>query len=280
LHINTGLYCFSLQRTHQNIDRALQLIYGDVPTVSDFIDFPVALTTGSMLRRVIKPHVMFEVNQYKPFMPLPAEHAFALLEWGMNWCIAAHEFTRLILHSAVLVKNNKAIVFPAMPGSGKSTLTAFFSLSGWQLYSDEMAIIEPSSALVHPLYRPVCLKNNSIDLIKKHFPQAQFTPTCRDTQKGDVAHLKALTWHEHSNFTPCEIAAVVFPQYKNGCEFSFYQLDKVEGFSRVIKNAFNYDVMGKLGFETMGRLANRAEFFECQYADYVELSDCLDELVR
>jgi len=78
-----------------------------------------------MLRRVIKPHVMFEVNQYKPFMPLPAEHAFALLEWGMNWCIAAHEFTRLILHSAVLVKNNKAIVFPAMPGSGKSTLTAF-----------------------------------------------------------------------------------------------------------------------------------------------------------
>ena len=42
-------------------------------------------------------------------------------------------------------------------------------------------------------------KKIRIDLIKKWHPEAFFTPTCVDTQKGDVAHVKVLDWHRYQN---------------------------------------------------------------------------------
>jgi predicted NACHT family NTPase len=37
------------------------------------------------------------------------------------------EVQHVIIHSAILGKGNKAILFPAPPGSGKSTLTAYLA---------------------------------------------------------------------------------------------------------------------------------------------------------
>ncbi|GGW53316.1 hypothetical protein GCM10008111_06890 [Alishewanella tabrizica] len=198
----------------------------------------------------------------------------------MNWCVAAHDFSHFLLHAAVLVKNNKAILCPASPGSGKSTLSAFLGLSGWFVYSDEMAIIDIDSQNVKPMFRPVCLKNDSIELMKNWHPSAIITPVCRDTQKGDVAHVKVLSWQQYQQLTPVPITALVFPKFKTGSELKLYKLDQLDAFSQLSRNAFNYNVLGKTAFTLSADIVSRAGIYQAEYSDLTQLATFFDELVQ
>ena len=83
------------------------------------------------------------------------------------------------------------IIMPGVPGAGKSTLCAALGLTGWRILSDEHALIQPGTAQVVPLCRPVSLKNESIEVIRSFDPGAIFGPVSKDTHKGTVAHMKA-----------------------------------------------------------------------------------------
>lgn len=275
--INTGLYTFELVSDVPQVLSSAEMIYGDAETSSKPADFAAKIVFDSIVRRIIKPQVTFYSDQHSPFKPLPVSQATAVFEWGMNWCIAAHEFGKLIIHAAVLVKNGKAIIFPALPGSGKSTLTAYLGLSGWSTYSDEMAIIDIDSGLVLPMYRPVCLKNNSIDLVKSWYPDSQFTSTCKDTQKGDVAHVKVSNWSQYCSFEPVPIIGVVFPKYNADSELTIYQLSQLEAFATLSRNAFNYNVLGSRGFEAVHRVIQNSRHFEIKYNDVEEVNAFLTE---
>jgi HprK-related kinase A len=278
--INCGQYSFDLQTTLSSVQYCAKLIYGDAPESDTVSDFRIFLRSGNFLRRIVRPQVTFACDQHIPFKPLPLNQSYALLEWGMNWCVAAHEFSRFLLHSAVLVKNNRAILCPAAPGSGKSTLSSYLGLSGWSVYSDEMAIIDMDSGYVLPMFRPVCLKNESISLLKKWHPDAIMTPTCRDTQKGDVAHVKVLSWQQYQRLKPAPVSALVFPKYQAGSKLEIYQLDQLDAFNQLVHNAFNYNVLNESAFRLVALMVERARSFEIRYSDLKELSDFFDELVQ
>jgi len=277
LVVNTGLYAFNVTCEQQQLVSTINTIYGDATAPATPSDFEVKVASPTLLRRFFRPQTSFYCDQHSPFKPLPASQAYAILEWGMNWCIATHDHTRLLVHAAVLVKDNQAIIFPAVPGSGKSTLTAYLALSGWSLYSDEMAIIDLETGLVSPLYRPVCLKNNSIDLVKKWFPDSVFTSTWKDTHKGDVAHLKASSWSNYTQYAPTEIVAVVFPKFIANSELTIYSLDQLQAFETLSKNAFNYGVLGGLGFNVVNKIIKRAALFEIEFGDLRDVEAFLSE---
>ncbi|GAC12850.1 HprK-related kinase A [Aliiglaciecola lipolytica] len=275
--IDTGIYRFALTSDVKHVHSVAKSLYADSSERDLPVDFKVRLVFDSLVRRFIKPQISFYADQHSPFKPLPLSQAPAVLEWGMNWCVAAHEYSKLLIHAAVLVKNGKAIIFPALPGSGKSTLTAHLGLSGWETYSDEMAIIDIDTAMVNPVYRPVCLKNNSIDLIKKWHPEAFFTPTCVDTQKGDVAHVKVLDWHRYQNLQKVPIVAVVFPKYAAETELTIYSLSQLYGFNSLSKNAFNYNVLGATAFNTVDKIIKSSSLFEIQYNNLKDVDAFLTE---
>ena len=277
-YIDTGQYLFQIGSAPTRIKKNLALLYGDSFSESHSLpaDYFIDLKYESIVRKFIKPQVTFCLGKEQPFKPLPVSQSYPVLEWGMNWCIAATDFNHLIIHAAVLVKDGQAIVFPATPGSGKSTLSAYFALSGWQLYSDEMAIIDIKTLKVKPLFRPVCLKNQSIPLVKKWFPQAIFTDTTNDTQKGDVAHLKVCKWNEYKAYEAADIVSIVYPKYSSAVkEIQPFILDKVEGFEKLSSNAFNYNILGSTAFECVRQLIERTTQAEITYSNLNEVSDIL-----
>lgn len=279
--LNTGLYRFALHSDLDSVYHQASIIYSDAPSETDFLDFKIRIVFDSLIRRYVKPQISFYSDQHSPFKPLPVSQASAVLEWGMNWCIAAHEFSNLLIHSAVLVKDGKAIIFPALPGSGKSTLTAHLGLKGWDTYSDEMAIIDIETDKVRPLYRPVCLKNNSIDLIKSWHPDAAFTNVCKDTQKGDVAHVKVMSWDRYERLQDTPIVAVVFPKYIANSQLNIYQLDQVQAFHTLSRNAFNYNILGARGFSAISRIIAKSRLFEINYSNLEDVDGFLsDEIAR
>lgn len=275
LAINTGEYVFELQKAVPSVLSSMQLIYGDCESASP-ADFVLSIKPSSILRSVVRKSVGFYCDQFTPFKPLPASQAYPLLEWGMNWCIAAHDFNHLIVHAAVLVKNNQAILFPALPGSGKSTLTTCLGLSGWKVYSDEMAIIDLHTLEVKPLYRPACIKNQSISLINQWFPDAIMTPVCHDTSKGSVAHVKLTDWSAFKTYKPVPIAGLVFPKYQVDSELTILELDQLQGFQAFCTHSFNYHVLGEQGFDAVSRLIGSLRLFEASYNDLGFMNEFLE----
>ena len=274
--IDAGQFLYRLQSAPDQVMQPLYRMYGEYDGDPDRpADFRIALAFDSLLRRLIRPQITFYSDQHSPFKPVPASQAFPILEWGMNWCVAAFDHSRLILHAAVLEKGGRAIIFPAQPGSGKSTLTAYMALSGWNLYSDEMALIDFDTNLVSPLFRPVCLKNESIGLVQQWFPEAVMTDIAPDTLKGDVAHLRTMDRSQWETLEQAEVVGIVFPKYKPAADLMVYALTPMQAFSQVCQNAFNYSVSGARGFKTVAKLVENTRQLEIYYCDVAEVNELL-----
>lgn len=277
LSVNCGQFQFRFDRLPGVVLEPLRLMYGDQlsEAVAGPADFRVSLVCDSVLRRFVKPQISFYCDQHAPFKPVTRSQAFPLLEWGMNWCIAAHDYNRLLVHAAVVEKDGKALIFPAIPGSGKSTLSAYLAFQGWNLYSDEMAVIDCATGTVAPLFRPVCLKNESIQLVRQWFPEAVLTATAKDTRKGDVAHLKALSWRQFRQFKSAKVAGVVFPRYRASSKFQVYEMENLKAFRELCRHAFNYNIVGMRGFRTVSQLVTQSRQYSIAYSDLADVNQFL-----
>lgn len=281
LSLPIGPFNFSIKTDNKSVLDNLSSLYGDY-TFSDnspFIDFPITITTRSLLRRFIKPQIDFFLDEFAPFKPLPKDQSFAMLEWGMNWCITtqAHQF--LIFHAGTIEKNGKVIIMPAEQGSGKSTLTAAMVYSGWRLFSDELALISVDDELVYPCTRPINLKNDAIGVINNFVENAVFSTIAKDTHKGTVALLKPPKASVVRMFEPAPLHCIVFPKYIANCEAKLTPINKIDTFKQLIEHSFNYHILGEQGFHLISNLLNNVTCYQFEYSDFEQAKNLLSGLV-
>lgn len=234
------------------------------PIGEDFADFHVSVTPT---RRWFRPLCAFELDGFRPFTPLAIGEAYAFLEWGLNWCVTGYGHSWLTLHSAVLEKGGRAVILPAPPGSGKSTLCAALMLNGWRLLSDEMALLDPQTLALTPAPRPVSLKNQSIGVIRALAPDAVMGPVAHDTLKGTVCHLRA----SHESFLRSQETAfpawVVFPRYEANSGFQISPRGRAQTLLELTSNSFNHHVHGRAGFDALARLVDICSCHDLHYSD-------------
>lgn len=244
-----------------------------------FIDYHVRVSTPSTIRRFIKPQVKFELDGTSPFKPLPLDQSCAFFEWGLNWTIAQHAMQYLIVHCAVLEKDGRAVILPGMPGAGKSTLCAALAHHGWRLLSDEQALISTASGVISPLARPICLKNESIDIIKNYCPKAQFGALVKNTAKGDITHVKAPSDAIEKIEQPASPCLIVFPQFEATPSSLFLNpLSQGVAMIEMINHCFNYTVLGENGFNTLKNMVAKSRCYELRYHYLDDAISVLDEL--
>lgn len=277
-------YTFKVESGFNEVSSVLLNMYGERLSPADsfegFVDYNVALSNTTGLRQFLKPQARFLCDDYEPFKPLARQQAYALLEWGLNWVVSAHEFSYIIVHAAVLAKGNKAIIFPAESGSGKSTLTAYLSRNGWRLLSDEMALLIPNTTSVAPFVRPICLKNSSIELAKSWFPDAYFSYIAKETHKGDIIHMQPDAESLSMADVNADVVSVVFPKYDKNCFLDIYQVDKAGCFQGLTQNAFNHSILGNDGLDTLIDVVEKTSCYEIHYNNMQEVNQFLCEVVQ
>jgi len=267
LQIGTGPFTFRVSSRLPDISWGLARLYGDFPVMEGpFADFHVRIDALDGVRRFYRPQAQFWMDGYTPFKPLPRDQAFAMLEWGMNWCIAGHAHHYLMLHAAVLERNDRALIMPGDPGAGKSTLTAALMLDGWRLLSDEITLIDRDDGLLHGLARPVSLKNASIDIIQAHAPEAVMGEVARDTHKGTVSHLRPTTLSLEHIGIPAHPAWIVFPRWKAQAETRLSPHSKSAAFLHLASHAFNFSLLGPLGFQLVAGLMDACDCWDFEYS--------------
>jgi HprK-related kinase A len=279
LRFKVGPYVYSLQSQFASTRLGMQTLYTDFPLAdpSGFADFHVALKPANLLQR-LRRRTSFFLDDQRPFGSLQIPHAYAFLEWGMNWCISVCANEYLKLHSAVIARDGIAMIMPGLPGAGKSTLCAALGLSGWRVLSDEHAMIHLGTANVEPLYRPVSLKNDSIDVIRSRYPDAVMGPVTDDTHKGIVAHLKADLDPTSHDPGPVPARLMVFPEYRQGEKTLLRERTRAECFMFAAHHSFNYSILSDTGFDTMTALMDAVQCYELKYSNLDEALRALDDL--
>ncbi len=268
LALRTGPFVTRIQSPMPQVAEGLLRLYAEFPLdAGEFRDFHVRVGPPSGLRRWLRPQINFWYDDHSPFKPLPANHAFALLEWGLNWCVAGHAHHYLMLHAAVLERNGRAVVLPGDPGAGKSTLTAALMLSGWRLLSDEITLVDRDDGLLVGLARPVSLKNASIDIIQRAFPDAVIGAPAYDTHKGTVAHLRPSADSVARVGEKARPAWVVFPRWREGSTARLSPHSRADALLHTASHAFNYSLLGGLGFELNAALMDACTCHDFEYSD-------------
>ena len=273
--VATGTLLSRIRTSFPDVAASLHVLYANHPVFvdPDFADFTVEVRAPLNFRRWFKPQAEFQVDGERPFEPLPRDQAPAFLEWGLNWSIAASCHQWLTVHAASLERGGEAVILPAPPGSGKSTLCAALALRGWRLLSDELTLIDPKSIDAWALARPVNLKNASIDLIRSFSSESAWGPETYDTAKGRVTHLRPPADSVFRMREPAKPRWIVFPRYVAGSQPILTPRGKANTFIHFAQNAFNYSILGHLGFQATKLLI---EQFDCYDFEYSRLEDAIE----
>ena len=258
--------------------RQLQMVYGHFPFVDggEWADVHVHIERSGSVRRYVRPQITLRCDGQQPFEPFPADTALPLFEWGCNWMIGQRLNNLLLLHAGAVERDGLALVLPATPGSGKSTLTAALSLRGWRLLSDEFGAFDPASGTFCALLKPVALKNESIDVMRRFAPHARFGPEFPKTRKGRVAHLATqapAVARRHESARP---GAIVLPKWVAGSPTRWEPLTEDMLFGALAFNAFNYAVLGATGFRAVISLVRQCPGWQLVYSDLEDALATID----
>ena len=268
IHLRIGFCVVRIRSSFPSVVQGIHTLYADYPLESaqGFADFHISVEPPRNLRRWFAAQAIFRFDRYLPFKPLPATQAYPLLEWGLNWCFSTQYHRHLVIHGAVIERNGRALILPAPPGSGKSTLCAALVTRGWRLLSDELTLIKLDELRVVPMCRPLSLKNESLQIIQDFEPSATFGAPAFDTTKGTVGHMRAPSASVQRSQEGALPAWVVFPQYQAGAAAQMTALPKATAFMKIAENTFNYSMMGLPGFQTISQLVDQCDCYNFTYS--------------
>jgi HprK-related kinase A len=227
----------------------------------------------------MRPQIRFFVDGSFPFEPFPVCNHLPFLEWGMNWSIAHRSNIHLLLHAGVVEKNGQGIVLSALPGSGKSTLTAALVASGYRHFSDEFGVLRLRDHKLIPLLRPIALKNDSIAVILGLRPDVVIGPVFRGTRKGDVAHMAPDAESVARRSEPAEPRLILFPKFVPGAATKLEPEQPSRAFSRLSVNSFNYELLGPESFQALADIVGRCHAYSLHYSDLASAVSAVDRLV-
>lgn len=251
---------------HAHLDRVYP--HHERITAPVFADARLSLLPGSRFRPGGR-QVMLWADGQRPFEPYPYDCALPLFEWGSNYLLSQRLNAYLLLHAGVVARNDRALILPAAPGAGKTTLTCALHLAGWRFLSDEFGVIDMETGELLPMVRPAPLKNRSIHVIGSR-PGAVLGPVFPKTRKGDVAHFVPDRESFLARHQRAQPALVVFPRFQAGAASRCAPVPRAQAAMRIGLNSFNYQALGPLGLEAVVALARRTLAYELVYGDLDE----------
>jgi HprK-related kinase A len=185
--------------------------------------------------------------------------------WQATQEAVARTTDYLALHAGAVARKGKAVLLPAPPDSGKTTLSAALTRAGFSYLSDEVALIEPHSALVHPYARALWMEIPSIDLMGSDVRAAipsdllalgrlQYQVTPEELRPGSVGSPSRVRW-------------IVAPSYRRDAPTTLEPMSRAEALVLLADQSFNFGRFGAKALPLLERLVKGAECYRLSMGD-------------
>jgi hypothetical protein len=115
-----------------------------------------------------------------------------------------------MIHAGVVAGPNGAILLPAAPHGGKSTLAAALTYSGYKLLSDDTAILDGPTETIHPFPIGLSLRSGSWPVLTDMIPELSRTPEL--VSGSEVLKIVAPPCSRIA-LAPLPVSTVIFPSY-------------------------------------------------------------------
>ncbi len=281
LRVEMGPFNVCINTNHSPLSNHLYRLYKHYKLAQDEIaEFHVRIVSTRSIKAPFSKQIRFLLDGYSPFSLFPAEQALAALEWGINLAIAVRVNHLLLLHSAVIEKNGHAILFPAWPGSGKTTLCTVLVHRGYRLFSDEFGLMNPGQECFLPIPRLMPLKNESIRVIRDYLPEAILGHEIPNTQKGTVVHVCPPKESVIRSGETAKANWILFPKWIAGAALKLDPLSDSEAFLLLASNSFNYEILGDKGFQAITHLIKTCRCHKLVYSNFDDVLEAIDTLTR
>ncbi len=146
--------------------------------------------------------------------------------------VNAHDFM-LYLHAGVVGKGEKCVLLPAAAGSGKSSLAAALTHSGFDYYSDEVALVERGTYQVPPVPLAVCVKSTGWDMMSRYYPEISAVPVHGRNDGKVVRYVPPLAATVRR--TPGLVSHIFFPRYTKGKRTRLQPLSRSTALARLME---------------------------------------------
>lgn len=135
-------------------------------------------------------------------------------------------------HAGVVATDAFCILFPAAPGSGKSSLTAALTKAHYRFYSDEVALVRRADFLVPPVPLAICVKDTGWDLMTRYHPNLALRPIHRRADGKVVRYVAPPP--SAATQPPRPVRHIVFPRYMPNVPTVFSPVARAEALGRLM----------------------------------------------
>ncbi len=167
------------------------------------------------------------------------------------------------LHASGVHYKNKAFVFSAAAGSGKSTTSAILKASGLDYISDDFIAATPDGN-VYPFPASISVKDGSFAVLSKYYPELADKILEKAATGKMVRYLPVHNYSEAVN-NGIPVTGFVFVEYQKGSSFGLNEVSKKEALQLLLKETW---VNPKTEFvKAFFEWIEKTNFYKMTYSD-------------
>lgn len=244
----------------------------DAYSIADilFLDFPVAtaatpikqydiISSGSVPMLSLwdgDKRLYFGTSRYRL--------AYILMNEVIFYCININD-SHHALHAGAVCRDGQCIILPGQSGNGKSTLTCWLIMNGFQYLTDELVFLD-QDAQVLPLTRPINLK---IGPSHKSWLLADEPDGIITSRYGSMIPHRLL----NDNFEPRKpkVTDIIFPKYDPNTQADLKEISPAKSSLYLLRSHVNARNLQGHGVSEMASIVRQCRSFTLNYGSFNDL---------
>jgi hypothetical protein len=180
----------------------------------------------------------------------------------------------LLFHAAGLVWQGRGLLLPGRIASGKTTLSAWLALRGFDFLSDELIFVPTGSTTMHALTRPLNVKSPSRSALRPYFDFDRHAAQLLSTPRGDLIPVELL--RPQNELSAAALHAIILPQYAPDAAFKLEALSPARAAFALVDTLVNARNLPNHGMPELARLARSIPVQQLVYSNFAQIADRLE----
>jgi hypothetical protein len=192
--------------------------------------------------------------------------------------LAAQSRGGMLFHAAGLAWQGQGLLLPGAIGAGKSTLAAWLLSRGFDYLTDELVFVPQGMEAMQTFTRPLNLKRPARPVWQNLFDFAGQTAHIFSSPHGDL--IPPTLFRPANTLSEPPLNLIIFPLYQPGSDFVWRPLSRAQAGLELMQCLVNARNLPGYGFAEIARLARAAPAYQMRYADFAQLGQRVENLLR